>query len=207
MGQTSTLLAPLPGVPGKAYDYAAIQRGDIVSATAGVPIPFGVLCELSSTGVAQPVKDTNANWPPNGLVSGTSMLGISMWGPENWMEDFLGNAPSVPPAGGGSSTAGYAKGARVPFMRVGRIWVAWDGTTPLARIGNVNVWHSSDGSHAQGVFTMTATATTAGAEISAAPSSMEVWNPDNTQFFNGTDQFGNTVQTFVLGINLPGSGS
>jgi hypothetical protein len=209
MGQTNYSLGPNPGVPGKVWDLSALRTGDIVSFVAGILIPFGVMVELNSTGKLQPVQDINANWPPTGTVAGTSLAGVSVWDPEGVMQDFLGSAPTVPPTGGGSSTAGYPKGFRVPVLRRGRIWVQYDNTGTATRIGAVNVWHSSDGTHAQGVFTFAAPATTAGAEVSVAPVSFEFWNPENTTATIGsfTDAFGNVVGMAVVNVNLPSSGS
>jgi len=207
MGQTKYTLAPLAGVPGKIFDFAALQSGDIVSFVAGTTIPFGVMCELNASGVLQPVQDINANWPPTGASSGTSLAGVSVWDPEGVMQDYLGSAPTIPPTGGGSSTKGYPKGFRIPVLRRGRVWMAYDGQGTPTRIGSVNVWHSSDGTNPQGVITFTATSATAGAEVSTAPSSFESFNPDGTQAFSSQDQFGNNVSAIVVSVNLPGFGS
>jgi hypothetical protein len=207
MGQKSTTLAPLAGVPGKIYDLSTIQNGDLVSFVAATAIPFGVVCELNASGQLQPVQDINANWPPSGALTGTSLAGISVWGPENVMMQYLGTAPPVPPTGAGTSTPGYAQGARVPVLRRGRVWAAYDGQGTPTRIGSVNVWHSSTGANPQGVITFTATSGTAGSEVSTAPSSFESFNPDGTQIVSGNDQFGNAVSAIVVSVNLPGYGS
>lgn len=207
MGQTNYSLGPIPGFPGKIFDLSALRSGDIVSFVAGVLIPFGVLCELDSNGKLQPVKDINANWPPSGATTGTSLAGVSIWDPEGVMQDYLGSAPSIPPSGGGSSTQGYPKGFRVPILRRGRVWMAYDGQGTPTRLGAVNVWHSSDGTNPQGVITFTATSATAGAEVSVAPPSLESFNPDGTQVGSFTDPFGNTVGIIAVSVNLPGYGS
>ena len=204
MGQTNYSLAPLAGVPGKIFDFAALQSGDIVSFVAGTLIPFGVMCELTSSGTLQPVQDINADWPPSGATTGTSLAGVSVFDAEGVMQDYLGSAPSIPPSGGGSSTKGYPAGYRVPVLRRGRIWMAYDGQGTPTRIGSVNVWHSSTGAHPQGVITFTATSAGAGTEVSTAPSSFESFNPDGTQAFSGTDSFGNAISAICVSVNLPG---
>lgn len=204
MPQTTTTLTGVPGQPGQLYDLAAMRSGDMISLVAGTTIPFGVLCELNSTGVLQPVQDTNANWPPTGTAAGTSLAGISVWDPMGAEQGFVN--PAVPPTTAGSSAPGYLKGQRVPVLRRGRIWVPWDGGGMPTRIGNINVWHSSDASHPQGVFTFSAANTGAGVEVSICPSSIETFNPDLTAA-SFTDGFGNTVTIIVVSIDLPGQGS
>lgn len=206
MPQLSTSRKTIPGVAGQIYDLSAISAGDIASFPAGTDIPFGVLCELDSNGALQPVQDTNANWPPSGAANATSLAGVSVFDPEGVMQDFIGSAPAIPPNTTGSSTTGYHKGMRVPVLRRGRIWMQFDGQGTPTRLGPVNVWHSSDGSHPQGVITFTATATTAGSEVSTAPPSMESFNPDGLAGLY-TDGFGSSAGIIAVSVNLPGYGS
>jgi hypothetical protein len=56
MPQLSVTQNAIPAQPGMAFDAEASRR-DVVSRVAAVNIPFGVLCELTSTGTAQPVQD------------------------------------------------------------------------------------------------------------------------------------------------------
>lgn len=103
--------------------------------------------------------------------------------------------------GAGSSALGYLKGQAVPFMRKGRIWGAGDaGGTPV-QYGPVNVWHSSTGASPQGVFTFSAAAFTAGAEIDVAPGCV-VWNPGTGWASSYTDPFGNVFNVYPVEINV-----
>ncbi len=205
MPQTSYSQLPAPGTPGMIYDAQAIGGGDIVSFTAGVVIPFGVLCELTPTGLLQPVQETNANWPPLAGTATNAIAGVSVYDPLGVEMAYLGF--QVPPSITGSSTPGYPKGAKVPVMRRGRVWMAYDGlggaNATNVRLGAANVWHSSDATHPQGVITFTATATTAGAEVSNCPASMEVFDPGNKkgQYTTG---FGTVYGVIPMSINLPG---
>jgi hypothetical protein len=204
MPQLNYSLGPVPAVAGEIYDLSAIGPGDIVSPVAGTLIPFGVLCELSSTGVLQPVQDINANWPPTGATAATSLVGVSVYDPMGVMQDYIGSAPSVPPTGNGSSTSGWPKGMRVPVLRKGRIWMQFDGGGTVNRIGPINIWHSSDGTHPQGVVTFTATATTAGAEISTLGAAFQSWNPEGDAGAY-EDGFGTTNTIICVSVNLPGA--
>lgn len=99
-----------------------------------------------------------------------------------------------------STSNGWKAGQAVPFLRRGRIWAAFDTGGTQARNGAVNVWHSSDGTHAQGVFTFSAVAQTAGAEIDVAPGTV-VWNPDLVGL-SYVDPFGNGQTVGCVEINI-----
>lgn len=94
----------------------------------------------------------------------------------------------------GSSAKGWPQGSMVPLMRRGRVWAANDGGGTAARLGPINVWHSSTGVNPQGVFTFTPAATAAamaaGAEIDIAPN-VTTWNPNLLALAN-VDSFGNS---------------
>lgn len=77
--------------------------------------------------------------------------------------------PSLPPGG-------YLAGSfMVPAFRRGQMWVPYTGTTPTVE-ATFNIRHASDDSNSEaqhrGKVTATATSTTAGSEIQAAPAGM-----------------------------------
>lgn len=196
MPQTNIAYSGINGQPGMAFDMETSNR-DVVSRVAAVNIPFGVACELNSAGNAVPLKDTGTTTTFTPQFIGVSLL--DSLGVENTYTVF-----PVPPSSNPSTATGYLAGQSVPFMRRGRIWVLTDGGGTFLRYGAINVWHSSTGANAQGVFTYTATQTTAGAEIDVAPN-VTVWNPDLIGGVTGptfTDSFGNTFNTLVVEINL-----
>lgn len=193
-------LAPIPGVPGQLLDLNSVGLGDIVSCVAGEIIPPGIDCEMDSTGKARAVKDAAASWPPPGTAAGTTHLGVSIFdlaGYENTYTTF-----SVPRTTAGSTSTGYPKGAVVPFLRKGRIWMAYDGGGTPVRIGVGNIWHSSDGTHLQGVVTFTAVSATVGAEIDLMLAGMTVWNP-TLLAGSYTDSFGVSASVCAVSLNLP----
>ena len=189
--QLNYSLTTSPAQPGQLYDMN--QSGaEIRSYPAKVAIPFGVLCEINSDGTVQPVQDstTGASFKP--LLAGVSM--------------FKASKEMPLPAVGALAAAGtvqYAVGEMVPCVRRGTVWVQFDfgGTWPVG--GVVNVWHSSTGANPQGVFTLTAAQTTAGAEIDKAPPSMAGAYASLAGAY--TDAWGNTQTMAVLDINLPGN--
>ena len=328
MPQLSVTQNAIPAQPGMAFDAEASSR-DVVSIVANVNIPFGVLCELTSTGLAQPVQDatilggtvTVTNGSASGsfstnqtlaagtlltfsdqptevytlaaavanttgftldrLYSGTggaskitslafnpSLIGISIFDPlgveQNYVswavptvlagtvnvvngsktiafnttqtlaqgaaivfssqpgvEYFIAQAGSATTTyqltvayGGttngaatatlpqaGSTNVGWKQGTSVPFMRRGRIWVAGDASGSAVQYGPVNVHHSSDGTHPQGVFTfLAAPIFTAGNENDVAPG-CKVWNPGLAYNAQYTDPFGNVFSMYVVEID------
>lgn len=197
-GQTNYNLTPNPGQPGQLLDNERSNQ-DIVTVLAGVVIPFGVLCELNSvTGLAQPVKDSTTGGSFAPALCGISVL-------DTVAVEQAYQTYQVPASGTGSSLAGYPVGYPVPFLRRGRIWASWDGNTgtALPRQGAIQVWHSSDGSHSQGIFTTLAVSATAGAEIDLSGAYIGVWDP-NLVSGAFTDSFGNVVDIVAIAINLPG---
>lgn len=199
MPQLNYPLTGTPAQPGQIFDEGSVRDGDIVSASSKVVIPFGVLCEIRlADGQAQPVSETGAHWPPSSFTA-ARLYGISVFDP-------MGAEQTYPAIGGSSSCAGYPAGVRVPFMRRGRIWMSFDNGGTKVKFGAFNIWHSSDGTHPQGVATFTATAATAGAEIDTCPVSMEVFDPDSLGV-SYTDVFGVAQGVLPVSINLPGYGS
>ena len=178
--------------PGMAFDLEATDR-DVVSRTAAVNIPFGVYCELTSGGLAQPMQDatTGASFAPKSL-------GISLFDPLGVEQQY--STFAVPASSSGSSNLGWLKGMSVPFMRRGRIWVSGDASGAASIYGPINVHHSSSGANAQGVFTLLPVQATSGNEIDVAPS-CTLWNPDSLAT-SSTDPFGNTFQVYPVAINL-----
>lgn len=59
MPQLSYSQNAIPAQPGMVFDLSSLSAGDIVSRVAAVTIPFGVDCEISSSGLAQPVQGAN----------------------------------------------------------------------------------------------------------------------------------------------------
>jgi len=198
--QTHYATTPTPAQAGMLSDLG--YRGQqIVTVVAGVVIPPGVLCETyvsSGKVLARPVNDsgTGASFLP-------TLAGISFLDPASVEQAYATFA--VPPSGAGSTFAGYPIGFPVPFVRRGRIWVQWDGNTGVAlpSNGGVQVWHSSDGSTFQGVFTTKAAQTTLHSEIDGPFGWENLFDP-NLVSGSYTDSFGNTVQILNLEINLPG---
>jgi hypothetical protein len=192
MPQLSYTQNAIAAQPGMAFDAESSTR-DVVSRICAVNIPFGVYCELDSNGLAVPMKDatTGGSFLPQSL-------GISMFDPLGVEQSYV--PFSVPATTGGSSSVGWLKGMAAPFMRQGRIWVAGDSSGTVQKYGAINVWHSSDGTHKQGVFTNLAVSATAGAEIDIAPSCIE-WNPDLLGG-NYTDPFGNVFSVYPVEIKL-----
>lgn len=197
-GQSQYNLSPIPGQPGQPLDNE-LSSQDVVSAIALTVIPFGVVCELVSTGgklFCQPLQDTGTAGSFLPDYGGISMLDVAAV-----EQSYIPYA--VPASGAGSSNAGYPKGFAVPLMRRGRIFAQWDGLGATKLIGSCNVWHSSDGTHNQGVISFTATATTAGAEIDALSVAFQAFD---TNGVGGTytDSFGDTVSIVPIAVNLPG---
>ena|ERR1700678_2695726 len=185
-------LGPAPALPGQLFDINSVGRGDIVSAVAGAVIPPGVYCELNSSGLLVPAQDLGAGWPPG------QGYGVSIYDLAGFEQGYVSFA--VPAGTAGSVAAGYQLGALVPVLKAGRIWMAYDGGGTPIRLGvGANMWHSSDGTHLQGVITFSAPSATVGAEIAAVPASMSVWNPTLLAAVY-TDGFG--VATGVCAMNL-----
>lgn len=194
--QTSYSQNAIPGQPGQPYD-SELSNQDIVDVVAGVNIPFGTLCELNASGLAVPVLDSTTGASFNPQVAGIALGG------EFSVEQ--GYVPfTVPDVGTGSSASGWLKGQVVSFMRRGRIWVLGDASGTSLRYGAINVHHSSDGTHLQGVFTFAAVSATAGNEIDVAPS-CTVWNPTLIGGATGmtfTDPFGNVFTPYIVEIHV-----
>lgn len=201
MPQTTVNLTPNPAQPGQllSNDRSAIG---VRTVPAGVVVPFGVLCEVyaatNGNALCRPVKDSTTGGSFAPALGGISIL-------DEVAVEMGYTVYAVPPSTTGSSATGYPIGYSVPLLFRGGIWGSWDGNTgtALPLTGAIQVWHSSDGTHAQGVFTTLAASATAGAEIDAAGAYITVWDP----FVKSgayTDSFGNTVDIVALNINLPG---
>jgi hypothetical protein len=180
----------VPGVPGMPYqDWNSLT---IVSYPAGAVIQPGVAVELVS-GLLYPLKDagTTTTFLPK-------MVGVAMFDP-------VGGENSYPPATGTNvvSFAGYAVGQMVPVARKGQVWVQTDAGGTWPEFAAVNVWHSSDGTHNQGVFTMTAPSATAGAEIDALGAGVLGVHPAKAGTY--TDGFNQSIKVAVVELNLPGT--
>lgn len=200
MPQLSYPLTGNPGQPGQLFDNER-HNADIVQCIAGAVIPAGVFCELvsvSGTWLLFPLKDSGTTSTFLPKLIGVSLMDVV--GAEQAYTTY-----AVPNAGAGSSFAGYPIGKAVPVLRRGRIWTLWDGDTGTALpypIGAMNVWHSSDGTHSQGVVTTLSASATGGAEIDALPSGCGLYDPRK---LSGAyvDGYGTTTKLVVMEINLP----
>lgn len=186
----------IPAVPGMLFD-ANDAGNDIGSYIAKVAIPYGVAVELNADGTIQPAQTATTGAPP-AKVCGISVFEVAR------EQNFPPGAVAV------SFTPGYLAGEPVPVLHRGRIFVAQDGGGSWTNFGSgtLNVWHSSTGANPQGVFTFTATQSTAGAEIDNAPAWMVPLKPTSLSpnAFTGTftDGFGQSVTIGVVNVNFPG---
>ena len=110
-------------------------------------------------------------------------------------------AATVTEPGAGSSAKGWLAGMAAPFMRKGRIWVAGDASGTALQYGAINVHHSSDGTHAQGVFTFMAVSFTVGNEVDVAPG-CTVFNPNLAYSAQYTDPWGNVFSMYPVEISI-----
>lgn len=182
--QTTFNLNPPLGIPGQMFDDGPKE---VRSFPAASDTLFGTLCEVTTSGTVQAVQDS---------TTGGSFLpvlaGIALFNPMH--EQAYVNA-------GGTAGNGYwRKGEMVPCLRRGRVFAAYDGGGTVGEYTAIRVWHSSDGTHLQGTFTMTAAATTAGAEIDLAPNCLGIVKDAATAAY--TDFSGDSIQAAVVSINL-----
>ena len=103
MPQFSVTQNAIPAQPGMAFD-AEVSDRDVVSIVAAVNIPFGVYCELTSTGLAQPMQDsgTTSSFVPNSI-------GISMYDPLGVEQNYVTWALSTSLSGTASVVNGSAR--------------------------------------------------------------------------------------------------
>jgi len=188
MPQLAVTSACVPGVPGMPF--SAWNDVRIRHYVAGAVIQPGTLCEVSSS-KAQAVQDagTGASFLP-------TLLGVAMFDPamENSYVITGGTTEATFP--------GYQIKAMVPFAYYGEVWVQCDVTTSWPDMGVVNVWHSSNGTFNQGVFTTTAAQTTSHQEIDALESNIRGVRSEVAGTF--VDGFNQSVITAVVMLNLPG---
>jgi hypothetical protein len=203
--QTAYNIEPPIAVPGMPFSPASSNV--VESRPALVFVPFGVAVELVVSGgieYVQPLQDsgTGGSFTP-------AFYGVSIFDPAR--EQALPSLGVNP--GGVAGPAGYAAGEMVPVMRSGTVHVQTDGeasswAATWPSLGQVRVWHSSTGASqsfgpAQGVFTMLAVSTTAGAEIDPLPTSCLGRDPSRVQSY--TNGFGATFNTALVELNLPGT--
>lgn len=193
MALLNFLGAMLPGLPGALMDPSAFEGGDIVTCTCASVIPFGIAVEYKADGTVQPVQQTG--WPP---AAPLAIAGIVIRNP--FVEQALA-AYAVPPTTAGSTFVGYPKGFRIPVLKRGRIWMAYDGGGTPPKFGVFNIWHSSTGASPQGVATLTATSASAGVEIGAAPAGLSVYNPGLLAKLY-TDPWNQSVGIMGVQVNL-----
>lgn len=180
IGQLSYSLYPSAAVPGQLGD---LTSNDIDSAPAAEVINPGRLLQIASDGVSvQQVQNTSGDTttPPSSV--GVAVLKTAREG---------GGATGVTAYGIGGVT--YAVGEMVPFVRKGRIFAEWKGTTQTA-FGTPRVYHSSTTATDRGKFTDAAAASTAGSEVSPAGSA-----------FRLRQAFAGAGSVCLLDVNLPGA--
>jgi hypothetical protein len=160
---------------------------------AGATIYPGTLCEIVSA-KAYACKDagTTTTFLP-------ALLGVAMFDPAMENSYTIANLNTTNEA----TFPGYATKAMVPFCYYGEVWVQCDVTTSWPDMGVVNVWHSSDGSFNQGVFTTTAAQTTLHQEIDALEANIRGVRSELAGTF--TDGFNQSIITAVVMLNLPGA--
>jgi hypothetical protein len=202
MPQTTYNIEPPIAVPGMPFSPAT---SDVVESRPALSFcGFGIAVELVTVNgieYVQPLQDsgTTTDFTPE-------LFGVVVFDPAREQDlPSLGVNP-----GGVDGLAGYAANEMVPIMRSGQIYVLTDSATeqaswanPWPPLGQVNVWHSSTGAHFQGVFTMLAPSTTAGAEIDNCPTSIIGRTPSRQQTY--TNGFGATFSIAVVELNLPGT--
>jgi hypothetical protein len=192
-------LGPNPALPGMRA--GSTMTSDVIrTAIAAVPIPFGVLCEYTAGGLVQPLQttETGGGFAPN-------FAGVSFYDALQVEQPYV--PYQVPPtAGPGPIAAAYPKGFPVPIMRRGSIWCLFDGDlsaiTAYPINGPFNVWHSSDGTHLQGVLTGRAVNGAAGQEVDLLP--IANFKTDDPEGYAGqyTSAFGSTFGVGPLAVNL-----
>ena len=101
----------------------------------------------------------------------------------------------------GSTMTGWKAGMMVPFARRGRIWVAGDASGTALDYGAINVWHSSTGTHPQGVFTLQTVSPVSGSEIDIAPHCV-IYNPGSGYANQYTDPLGNVMSVYPVDIHI-----
>ena len=188
MPQLAVTAAAPPGLPGTPFTAWGDNR--YRHYVAGATIQPGTLCEIVS-GKAYPCKDagTAGSFLP-------ALLGVAMFDPamENSYVTTGGTTEATFP--------GYAAKAMVPFCYSGEVWVQCDVTTSWPDMGVVNVWHSSNNTYNNGVFTTTAAQTTSHQEIDALEASIRGVRAEVAGTF--LDGFNQSIITAVVMLNLPG---
>lgn len=175
-GQTSYPMFSAFAQPGQLADFA---YNEIQSFPAAEVINPGRVVELASDGISvQQVQQTGTTMLP---------LGVTVW--ESARQGA--GATGVTPYGVGGPT--YAIGDMVPVLMRGRIYAEWSGTTQTA-FAQPNIYHSSTTATNRGKFTDTATSSTAGSEVAAAPHTIRTRSA-----LTGS---GNIV---LVDVNLPGA--
>ena len=202
MPQLSYSIGPGVGTAGMLYGNNR-SNATIVTAIAGAIIPPGAMCELilsSGQYVAVPLQDTGTAGSFLPKLVGVAVL-------DSVMAEQGYQAYTVPNTGAGSTFAGYPVGMPVGFLQSGLIWTAWDGNTgtalPLPK-GAMQFWHSSNGTHLQGVATTLAASSTTGAEIDTLPTGQAVFYDPRQVSATYTDPWGVSRSAVVMSVNILG---
>jgi hypothetical protein len=203
MGGQTTNPYPLTidiGVPGQLVDENLDSK--VISFPAGEPIYFGRLCEVDSAGALHLVQGVS-NVLNGGVGATNATVGVSVFD--------VAREQSIATGGGSSGSGFYNSGEMVPVLRKGRIFGAMDSNAAATRFGRVNVWHPgvSDPFNTRGVFTLSATATTVGSEISQCPAEIITVQDCSTLVPQRGGGNGNTstacTWVCMLEVNLPGA--
>ncbi len=205
MPQVAYNLEPIVGVPGMPFSPAGSNVVESRPALLSAGVAFGTAVELVVSGGVEYVQQLQDSGTTSSFLP--ALLGVAVWDPAR--------EQALPVQGGTSSSgiqtySGYAQYEMVPVMRSGTIYVQTDSVTQQASwanawpsLGQVLVWHSSDGTHAQGVFTMLAASATTGAEIDECPTSIIGRDPARQVTY--TNGWGATFGGAVVELNLPGT--
>lgn len=175
IGQISYSLAPAIAVPGMLADNG-VNR--ITSKIASEVVNPGRGLELASDGSVQQCQQTSTTLK----LYGFAILSTAQ-------QEGVGQQNDSATAGGAS----YSVGEMVPVLRRGSMFVEWKGTTQVE--GNVpNMYHSSTLSADRGKVTDAATSTSAGVEIAACPSWVQL-----------TAALSGTGSVALVAVNSPGA--
>lgn len=177
IGQIVFNIFPVESQPGALYD----NRPTVIQSFCAAEQIFPGRCvELASDNQSiQMVQATSTT---------LNVIGISLL--ESAKEGFGSQDLSTAPSG-----VAYQPGDMVPVLVVGAVFAEWLGTTQPVWPTAANVYHSSTLAVNRGKFTDTATSTTTGAEVAAAPKYIAALMPARS----GT---GNIIG---ININWPGA--
>lgn len=163
--QTSVVFDFVPGQLGQLYDSHG-NTEQIFAKPALVAIQPGDVLEqihdnTSNTDCVRPAQSLN------GALK--ALAGVAL---------YKSSRQPVNPPYSGTITTGYQIGDMVPYVRKGKVYAKWlsnDGTTAQVPYSTPNYAHSSTTvGNSQGAFTDKATLATAGSEVDACPTGVQL---------------------------------